>query len=86
MPEASSPPLVASDAAQLEASVAQAIADCGGDPVAAVRALIVLNDAMQRDLAALRQEVEEITAKVFKAYARDLFYQRLPHADRRSED
>lgn len=42
--------------------------------MAAVRALIVLNDAMERDLKALRQEVEEITAKVSRAYAWDLFH------------
>ena len=41
---------------------------------------------MQREPKALRREVEEITAKVPRAYARDLFYHRLTYADRRSED
>ena len=62
------------DATRLEASVAQAIRECGGDPVAAVGALILLNDAMQKDLAALRQEVAELTSRISRAYARDLFY------------
>ncbi|PRH86561.1 hypothetical protein C5L14_14600 [Labrys okinawensis] len=72
--------------ARLDASAAQAIADCGGDPVAAVQALIVLNEAMQRELAELRHEIEEITARVSRGYARDLFYHRLAHTDRRSDD
>ena len=62
------------DAARLEASVAQAIRDCGGDPVAAVGALILLNNAMRKDLAALRREVAELTSRISRAYARDLFY------------
>lgn len=79
-------PLTDEQAAQLEASVVRAVEDCGGDPVAAVRGLIILNDAMQRELGELRREVEEITAKVSRAYARDLFHHRLTSSDRRSED
>jgi len=41
---------------------------------------------MQRELEALRREVEEIAFKVSKAYARDLFYRHLTSADRRSTD
>ena len=36
-------PPVVDPAAELEASVAQAIEACGGDPIATVRALIVEN-------------------------------------------
>jgi len=43
-------------AADMEAAVGQAIEACGGDPVAAVRALIVAN-------AMLEQEMSEIYAK-----------------------
>jgi hypothetical protein len=39
------------DAAELEAAVGQAIEACGGDPVAAVRALIVMNGALEQELA-----------------------------------
>ena len=38
-------------AAQLEAAVSQAIAACGGDPVDAVRALIVANGMLEQELA-----------------------------------
>ena len=38
-------------AAELEAAVAQAIEACGGDPVDAVRALIVMNSALEQELA-----------------------------------
>ena len=39
------------EAAELEAAVAQAIETCGGDPVHAVRALIVMNTALEQELA-----------------------------------
>jgi hypothetical protein len=39
------------EAAELEAAVRQAIEACGGDPVDAVRALIVMNSALDRELA-----------------------------------
>ncbi|MDQ0392236.1 hypothetical protein [Labrys monachus] len=71
---------------ELVAATEQAIADCGGDARAAVMALIVLNGSLEADLAALTEEVAAITVKVSKAYARDLFYERLSRADRRSED
>lgn len=38
------------EAAELEAAVRQAIEACGGDPVDAVRALIVMNSALEREL------------------------------------
>lgn len=41
------------DAAKLETAVAQAIDACDGDPVAAVRALIVANAALEHELATL---------------------------------
>jgi len=37
----------------LEVAVGQAIEACGGDPVAAVRALIVSNDMLEQELVAL---------------------------------
>ena len=39
------------EAAELEATVSQAIEACGGDPVAAVRALIVANGMLEHELA-----------------------------------
>ncbi|MCK1616393.1 hypothetical protein IVA96_06915 [Bradyrhizobium sp. 159] len=42
---------VVDEAAELEAAVAQAIEACGGDPVDAVRALIVANAMLERELA-----------------------------------
>ncbi|WP_247411071.1 hypothetical protein [Bradyrhizobium sp. 23] len=41
------------EAAELEAAVSQAIEACGGDPVAAVRALLVLNTALEHELTAV---------------------------------
>nr|WP_225643172.1 hypothetical protein [Bradyrhizobium australafricanum] len=38
------------EAAELEAAVRQAIEACGGDPVDAVRALIVMNSALEQEL------------------------------------
>ncbi|MCS3893294.1 enamine deaminase RidA (YjgF/YER057c/UK114 family) [Bradyrhizobium japonicum USDA 38] len=38
-------------AAELDAAVAQAIEACGGDPVDAVRALIVANSMIEQELA-----------------------------------
>ena len=43
----------ADEAAELEAAVGQAIEACGGDPVAAVRALIVANALLEKELATL---------------------------------
>jgi hypothetical protein len=39
------------EAAELEAAVRDAIEACGGDPVDAVRALIVMNTALEQELA-----------------------------------
>nr|WP_245313349.1 hypothetical protein [Bradyrhizobium sp.] len=38
------------EAVELEAAVGQAIKTCGGDPVAAVRALLVLNGMLEEEL------------------------------------
>jgi hypothetical protein len=38
------------EAAELEAAVRDAIEACGGDPVDAVRALIVMNTALEQEL------------------------------------
>lgn len=43
-------PLV-DEAAELEAAVREAIEACGGDPVDAVRALIMMNSALEQELA-----------------------------------
>lgn len=51
MPEAAAPnPL--SDAEQLEAAADQAIAACGGDAREAVKALIVANEFLEREMEA----------------------------------
>ncbi|MET4276217.1 MULTISPECIES: hypothetical protein [unclassified Bradyrhizobium] len=39
------------EAAELEADVRQAIEACGGDSIDAVRALIVMNTALEQELA-----------------------------------
>lgn len=51
------------EAAELEVAVGQAIEARGGDPVAAVRALLVLN-------AALEQELAEVYTKASKGFLR----------------
>lgn len=44
---------VVDEAAELEAAVRQAIEACGGDPVDAVRALIVANSMLEQELSAV---------------------------------
>lgn len=51
------------EAAELEAAVRQAIEACGGDPVDAVRALIVAN-------AMLEQELADVYAKASHGFLR----------------
>lgn len=52
---------------ELEAAVDQAIAACGGDLRAAIRALIVANDFLE-------SEVSELMKAVSHAYARGRFH------------
>lgn len=54
------------DDAELEAAVEQAIAACGGDRRATIRALIVANDYLEN-------EVAELMKAVSHAYARGRF-------------
>jgi hypothetical protein len=54
---------VVDDAAEPEAAVRQAIEACGGDPVDAVRALIVANSMLERELA-------DVYAKASKGFLR----------------
>ncbi|WP_256805740.1 hypothetical protein [Bradyrhizobium sp. Bra64] len=54
---------VVDQAAELEAAVALAIEACGGDPVDAVRALIVMNSALE-------QELSDVYAKASRGYLR----------------
>jgi hypothetical protein len=51
------------EAADLEAAVGQAIEACGGDPVAAVRALIVANNMLE-------QELQEVYARASHGFLR----------------
>ncbi len=55
------------DADDLEAAVDQAIAACGGDMRAAIRALIVANDFLEN-------EVGELMKAVSHAYVRGRFH------------
>ena len=55
-----------SDAEQLNAAADQAIAACGGDARAAVKALIVANEFLE-------SEVSELMKAVSQAYARGRF-------------
>ena len=50
-------------AAQLEAAVGQAIQACGGDPVAALRSLLVMNGMLE-------QELRDVYAKASRGYLR----------------
>ena len=54
----------------LEASVDEAIAACGGDPRAAVRALIVANNFLESEMAELKKAVSHAyTRGRFRSYA-----------------
>jgi hypothetical protein len=57
----------AQDADGLEAAVDQAIATCGGDMRATIRALIVANDYLET-------EVKELMKAVSQAYVRGRFH------------
>ena len=59
-------PIPQSDADQLDAATDQAIAACGGDARAAVKALIVANEFLE-------SEVSELMKAVSQAYARGRF-------------
>ena len=53
----------------LEAAVAQAIAICGGDPRATVRALIVANNHLESEIAELKKSVSHAyTRGRFRTY------------------
>jgi hypothetical protein len=54
----------------LEASVDEAIAACGGDPRAAVRALIVANNFLESEMAELQKAISHAyTRGRFRTYA-----------------
>ena len=54
----------------LEAAVDEAIAACGGDPRAAVRALIVANNFLESEMAELKKAVSHAyTRGRFRTYA-----------------
>jgi hypothetical protein len=61
-----SPQTAASEDGELEAAVDQAIAACGGDLRAAIRALIVANNFLE-------SEVSELMKAVSHAYTRGRF-------------
>ena len=62
----SQPQPIAGDPSELEAAVDQAIAACGGDVRATIRALIVANEYLEN-------EVGELMKAVSHAYARGRF-------------
>ena len=54
----------------LEAAVDEAIAACGGDPRAAVRALIVANNFLESEMAELQKAISHAyTRGRFRTYA-----------------
>ena len=54
----------------LEAAVDEAIAACGGDPRAAVRALIVANNFLESEMAELKKAVSHAyTRGRFRSYS-----------------
>ena len=54
----------------LEGAVNAAIAACGGDTRAAVRALIVATNHQEAELRALQAEITEIVASVSRGFTR----------------
>jgi hypothetical protein len=54
----------------VEGEAEQAIAACGGDARAAVRALVVLNAHLRAELASLDAEMAQLLADVSRGYAR----------------
>jgi hypothetical protein len=62
----------------LDHAVDRAIADCGGDPRAAVRALIVMVQLHEDELVALHREIDRLTADLWPGYVRKNFRDRLP--------
>jgi len=61
-----SPQIASLEDGELEAAVDEAIAACGGDPRAAIRALIVANNFLE-------SEVSELMKAVSHAYTRGRF-------------
>jgi len=54
----------------LEGEAEQVIIACGGDPRAAVQALIVYSAHLRRELAGLEAEMTQLLADVSRGYAR----------------
>lgn len=70
------------DRAELEAAVDQAIAVCGGDARAAVRALIVAASVCEAELQPLQRDIARLTAIVSRGYARGQVAPRgAPHSE-----
>ena len=67
-----------SDRIKLEAAVDQAVVACDGDMRAAVRALVIVLDATEAELEALRGEVARIEAAVSGGYVRRALRRREP--------
>ena len=77
MPAESNPAISPILTADLEGTVDQIIAECGGDPRAAVRTLVVANSYLEREL-------ESVVAEVSRGYVRGR-HDRLAHADQMAE-
>ncbi|GLS21607.1 hypothetical protein GCM10007874_46240 [Labrys miyagiensis] len=56
--------------AELEESVDEAIAECGGDPRAAVRTLLVANTHAMAEIAVIEAEMAKLLADVSRGYSR----------------
>ena len=67
-----------SDMVELEAAVDQAVAACGGDLRAAVRALLVTLNTIETELETLKAEVAKIEAAVSGGYVRRALHRRKP--------
>jgi len=61
------------DNGELETAVDQAIAVCGGDLRATIRALVVANDFLERQVEELRKQIEELKKAVSRAFVRGRF-------------
>ena len=61
------------DDSGLEAAVDQAIAACGGDLRATIRALVVASDFLKWQVEDLRRQVEDLKKAVSRAFVRGRF-------------
>lgn len=70
MPEPTTSVRSQTDAAELEATIDEAIASCDGDVRAAVRALLLALGVYELEVATLREDIARVRAAVSPGYVR----------------